>query len=137
MVKTRVAAVAILTVSMLGGGVAVAEGKWDSTLQGVLQGFRSRNWTDRASDMSSTRIKMSGCRLDSPSPFSKATIQLTYDNIWTPDENMGWENLYCSNADTANYGRVKQGNYHFSLIYLNGTQRFIGRLSTSAVNVSY
>lgn len=137
MSKMRVAAVAVLTVSMLGGGVAAAEGYWDSTLEGVLQGFTSRGWTDRDSDGASTKIRLAGCRLDSPHALSKVTVQLTYNNTWTPDENLGWRKLACSSSGTGNYGRVKAGNHHFSLIYFNGTQRFIGRLSASDVNVSY
>jgi hypothetical protein len=81
---------------------------------------------------------------NSPSGLRNIQVELTYENTFTPDENMG-QVVYNCNTSTwqqYNYGRVKAGNYHETLIYVDGTPTPVNRLdvgtsATPGISVSY
>lgn len=115
-----------------------AEGSWTSSLSGILPPYSSRTWVDRNSTTNDTTIRFRGCRYVTPyTPLSNVTVQVTYENTWTPDENLGQRNLYCTTDDWDSWGRLKAGNHHFTVVKVDGTTRAKDRMSASYVGVAY
>lgn len=103
---------------------ALAEGSFSSSITGAYAPFNSRTWTDNNNDATSTHVTFQNCndQYTSASYNDHAKIQLTRETPWyQPDENKGQDTLYCKNtSDTAYFGRVSSGNYHFTIVNING-----------------
>lgn len=122
---------------VLPAGVAFAEGSWSSSMTAVRTGFDSRTWTDRNADGASTTIKLGGCRDTYSGQNLNTHLQLTKENTWTPDQNMGVKCFPCSTSYTNSWGRVAAGNYHFTVMMINGTVSNSYYLSANPVYVTY
>lgn len=107
-------------------GQATAEGSWTSYFSKVFPGKDTRSTNDRNLDGANTYTKYRLCDFDSGvEPVEYIRMQLTYENTWTPDENMGRVNYDCAGSTWMqyNYGRLKAGWYHSTLINVNGETR--------------
>ena len=104
---------------------ALAEGTWNSYFSAGLTGKDTRTWTDNNTDAAGTVTSFRYCKYynNVPTGLRNIQVQLTYENTFTPDENMGQVIYNCNTAvwQQYNYGRVKQGKYHETLIYVDGT----------------
>ena len=117
-VRFSLPVVALATMAMPS---ALAEGGWDSHISGALPGFTSRNWHDGWNRGTATKITFTGCNFrPHDTVLRNVTVQLTRDDHWTPDENMGRKKLACASSDTGNWGVMKSADYHFTV-----TQGFI------------
>jgi hypothetical protein len=119
-------------------GSALAEGSWTSSISDASTGFDSRTWTDRDSDNVSTVIELRGCSVYGDNVADDWTrLQLTRETPpWQPDEDRGRKNFHCVDVATGNWGDVRSGDYHFSVITINGYDSG-RRLSATAVKTSY
>ena len=125
---------------------ARAEGSWRSYWWYVLTGKDTRTWTDSNGDTNDTITKFRYCAYAAGAPYTLYTIQtqLTYENTWTPDENMS-SVVYSCNTSTwqqYNYGRVEAGKYHVTLMKVNGTTKppayvNVGSSSRTGISVSF
>lgn len=126
---------------------AQAEGSWTSYWSYVLTGKDTRTWTDGNTDAVGTITSFRDCHFynNTPSTFRNIQVQLTYENTFSPDENMGQVVYNCGSStvwQVYNYGRVKAGNYHETLIFVNGTptppnRLDVGTASAPGIKVSY
>ncbi|MEI8056177.1 MAG: hypothetical protein WCI29_02160 [Actinomycetes bacterium] len=126
---------------------AMAEGSWSSYWSYVLTGKDTRTWTDGNNDTAGTVTSFRNCHFYNytPNTFQDIQVQLTYENTFTPDENMGQVVYNCGSSTVwqqYNYGAVKAGKYHETLIYVNGTptppnRLDVGTASSPGIKVSY
>jgi len=121
--------------------VAQAEGSWTSYITGALTGFDSRTWYDGHMDHAHTKIRFAGCRDNNYAndPNDNVTVQLTKEGFFV-DKNMGRINFFCWNSATGDYGEMQEaGNYHFTVVEINGCTNCSFNISTSnpGVWVSY
>lgn len=109
----------------------------DELHQRALTGFDSRQWSDSNSDSQSTDIRFDDCedRNTNIEP-DNVYIQLTKENTFTPDEDRGRKVEYCENTDTRYWGDQPSGNYHFTIIRINGNTSG-GRVDVPFVKVWY
>lgn len=91
---------AVTTVAMVlfPAGAALAEGQWSSSMTAVRTGFDSRTWTDKNGDGTSTSIYLAGCRDSYTRQNLNTNVQLTKENTWTPDQNLGVKYFPCGDA---------------------------------------
>jgi hypothetical protein len=120
----------------VGGSVAVmapalAEASFTSSMTHVYTGFDSRSWPDNNFDAAATTVRLDTCRVTTGQTFSNLVLQLTYENTWTPDENMGQKTFACYSTATGTWGRIKPGGYHVTLMKINGYTSY------SPINVAY
>jgi hypothetical protein len=120
------AGLAVGAVSLVLAAPAHAEGSWTSSFSGIRPGWNTRQWTDTNRDAAQTSLTIKSCRQDNGNRFTSMLWQLTYNNTFTPDENMGRHNLDCRAATGArvNYGDVKRGNYVFGYISTTGSTSY-------------
>jgi hypothetical protein len=126
-------------------GPAMAEGHWASYWNNVLPQRDTRSWYDGNSDAVHTKTAFRRCRYDGGSPTLRyITMQLTYENTWTPDENVKTWNSYCNTTSwvTYDHGDVKRGDYHMTLMGADGSDYVpnyidVGSSSTTGIDVVY
>jgi hypothetical protein len=120
------------------GGPALAEGSWTSSIKDASTGFSSRTWTDSNKDSAATQITLAGCSVYGDNVANdKTRLQLTRETpVWQPDENKGQKDFFCVKSATGNWGDVAAGDYHFSIITINGYDSG-RRLSATSVKTSY
>jgi hypothetical protein len=123
---------------------ALAEGTWQSYIDGFRVGDKSRTWSKQVNDGWSTNITFVDCKVHG---YSTATvrIQLTRETPWyQPDENMGRQNYSCSGSGTIHrvWDQPPHNNdYHFVATHLAGSSsssnQYSTCLSVGCVKVSY
>lgn len=119
-----------LLVLALGAPSAVAEGGFKSHMSGWMIGKESRSWTDNNKDKKKTRIRLRDCKMSYPvedheAKNAKPTLGLYKNRQWPiPDEARGQKKFNCfvngRRKQTRNWGRVGDGDYHFTLKKVNG-----------------
>ncbi len=122
-------------------GIAKAEGDFTSYITAALTGFDSRTWYDGHYDHAHTKIRLAGCRDNNYAndPNDNVTIQLTKEGLLI-DKNMGRIKFFCWNSALGDYGEMaSSGNYHFTIVEINGCTNCSFNISTSnpGVWVSY
>jgi hypothetical protein len=141
--QKRIAALTLSAISTIAlASPAMAQGSWTSYWSGVLTGANTRTWSDSNNDAVGTKTSFRYCK--SASGVKNITVQLTYDNTFTPDQNMGNVTYSCASStfQTYNYGDLKKGNYHATLNLVNGSTRAVspvnvGSATTHGIAVSY
>ncbi|WP_405600776.1 hypothetical protein OG741_23040 [Streptomyces sp. NBC_01410] len=127
----KATAVAAGGVVLLGLGVlpAHAEGHRSTYISVWERGHESNRWYDRNSDSIRTAVSLTTCHTDAI--FSSATLKLSKEVDFAPDENRGSRTNYC-NA-TSNWGDESAGTYYFTLTGFNGGSR----LSVNSVGINW
>ena len=128
------AAVAMVVVP---AGAALAEGSWSSSMTAVRTGFDSRTWTDKNGDSAATTIALTRCKDFYTGQNLNTHLQLTKENTFTPDVNMGITYFPCSSSYKNSWGRVAAGSYHFTVMKINGTVSNSYYLNANPVSVAY
>lgn len=84
-------------------------------------------------------MRFEGCGESSGASFSNTTVQLTRENSWfQPDENRGQQTLACRIFDQGSWGRqLNPGDYHFTVVKINGASSGWYRLDVDDVLVRY
>lgn len=119
------AGLALVASGLLFASPALAEGSRNTSFTNIVPGFDSQDWHDNNSDAAGTTLYIAGCRQQSGNSFSALRWQLTYNNTFTPDENLGQKDLYCKTSATQNWGRVKSGDFRFGYIRaINATTNY-------------
>ncbi len=139
--RRRVASIAAslaLSGVLLGGGVAHAEGSWNSSIENWLTGLSSRSWSDKNTDATRTTVTFKGCHYDVlPKGPSHVSVEVMQNVSFGPDKYRGQKKLYCAVSGSADWGDMTKASYHFVLRKIDGTERSNDFLDVTSVVVKY
>jgi len=99
------------------------EGDWQSRISGALTGFESRGWKDKNLDNDNTYVYFERCRDSVAAKGDNADVGLYRHRPAFPDAHLGTKTLQCYVQDTANWGVVRAGDYHFTIKKIRGEKR--------------
>lgn len=122
--KTSLKTAVVTAVFVALAGPAVAEGAWSSYITNAHTGFRSRNWTDNATDGANTGISFSRCTYYTPgTSTSSIGVEVSKDISLAPDKHYGTQLFWCAPTSTNVYhswGNPGAGNFFFTINSIAG-----------------
>lgn len=99
----------------------------------------SRTWTDTNHTLGDTRVQFKGCHESFGGAFTDTTVQLTRETAWfQPDKDLGQKTFACKVSKWRDWPKEdRAGDYHFTVVKINGTKSCNCRLDVPDVDVWY